>query len=170
MRNISFTETKPQFRARQKHRTRRGNAKGPTWKNLKPGDVLMGCEQCQGLGKGGKIVRMGPIVILETNIEPLDDIIRRPVRLLRSGSPATWSKFQKTCEFFRNDRRMMCPQGCVSYLKMGNCCDEVSCPGFREVTLEGFPDLTEQQFVDMFCHMNDCEPETEINNILFDYL
>ena len=136
MRNISFTETKPQFRARQKHRTRRGNANGPTWKNLKPGDVLMGCEQCQGLGKGGKIVRMGPIVILETNIEPLDDIIRRPIRIIpqeiRQKHPAT------------------------IYL--------------TEVVLEGFPLKTEQEFVDMFCAMNDCEPETEINNILFDYV
>jgi hypothetical protein len=133
MRNISFTETKPQFRARQKHRTRRGNKNGPTWKSLKPGDVLMGCEQCQGLGKGGKIVRMGPIVILETNFEPLDDIIRRPMRTINPCSlqPVWWSD---------------------------------------ETTMEGFPELTPAQFVDMFCAMNDCEPETEINNILFDYV
>ena len=133
MRNISFTETKPQFRARQKHRTRRGNKNGPTWKNLKPGDVLMGCEQCQGLGKGGKIVRMGPIVILETEIEPLDDIIRRPMRTINPCAlqPVWWSD---------------------------------------ETTMEGFPERTPVQFVDMFCEMNDCEPETEIHNILFDYL
>ena len=42
----------------------------------------MACEKCQGLGKGGKIVRMGPIVILGTDIEPLDDIIRRPMRTI----------------------------------------------------------------------------------------
>jgi len=133
MRNISFTATIPQFRARQKHRTRRGNAKGPTWKNLKPGDVLMGCEQCQGLGKGGKVVRMGPIVILETNIEPLDDIIRRPMRTINPCAlqPVWWSD---------------------------------------ETTLEGFPELTPVQFIKMFCEMNDCEPETEINNILFNYV
>jgi len=135
MRNISFTETKPQFRARQKHRTRRGNAKGPTWKNLKSGDVLMGCEQCQGLGKGGKIVRMGPIVILETEIEPLYDIIRRPVRPM--------------------PRRIE---------------DQYPFALPSETTLEGFTELTPARFVDMFCHMNDCEPETEINNILFDYV
>jgi hypothetical protein len=136
MRNISFTETITQFRARQKHRTRRGNKNGPTWKNLKPGDVLMGCEKCQGLGKGGKIVRMGPIVILETNIEPLDDIIRRPLRI--------------------NKNIMRC------YPKS---------PFWpSEVTMEGFPDMTEKQFVDMFCELNSCEPETEINNILFDYV
>jgi len=38
-----------------------------------------------------------------------------------------------------------------------------------EMALEGFPELTPQQFVDMFCAMNDCEPETEITRILFDY-
>jgi hypothetical protein len=96
----------------------------------------MGCEQCQGLGKGGKIVRMGPIVILETNIEPLDDIIRRPLRI--------------------NENIMRCYPKSPFWLS--------------EVAMEGFPDMTERQFVDMFCHMNDCEPETEINNILFDYL
>jgi len=138
MRNISFTETKPQFRARQKHRTRRGNKNGPTWKNLKSGDVLMGCEQCQGLGKGGKIVRMGPIVILETNIEPLDDIVRRPFRDIP----------------IEIDRQY---QGFVHV---------------PEVALEGFPEwyLCPEQFVDMFCEMNNCEPETEINCILFDYV
>jgi len=137
MRNISFTETKPQFRARQKHRTRRGNKNGPTWKNLKPGDVLMGCEQCQGLGKGGKIVRMGPIVILETNIEPLDDIIRRP---FRNYPVRVHTQYNRLC--------------------------------LHEVELEGFPEMRghPEKFVDMFCEMNDCEPETEINNILFDYL
>jgi hypothetical protein len=136
MRNISFTATTPQFRARQKHRTRRGNKNGPTWKNLKPGDVLMGCEQCQGLGKGGKIVRMGPIVILETNIESLDEIIRRPVREIPQDIRLKYAA--------------------TIYL--------------TETILEGFPQLTEQQFVDMFCEMNDCEPETEINCILFDYV
>ena len=133
MRNISFTATIPQFRARQKHRTRRGNKNGPTWKNLKPGDVLMGCEKCQGLGKGGKVVRMGPIVILETNFEPVDEIIKRPMRTINpcAVQPVWWSD---------------------------------------ETTMEGFPELTPVQFVDMFCAMNDCEPETEINNILFDYV
>jgi hypothetical protein len=47
MRNISFSATIPQFRARQKHVTRRGNANGPTWKNLQPGNQLMACEKCR---------------------------------------------------------------------------------------------------------------------------
>jgi len=28
------------------------------WGFLKPGDMVMACEQCQGLGKGGKIVKI----------------------------------------------------------------------------------------------------------------
>jgi hypothetical protein len=133
MRNISFTATKPQFRAHQKHVTRRGNTNGPTWKNLKPGDVLMGCEQCQGLGKGGKIVKMGAIIILDATPEPINEIIRRPTRALNpcTLTPVWWSD---------------------------------------ETTMEGFPELTPVQFVDMLCDMNDCEPETEFNRVLFDYV
>ena len=133
MRNISFSATIPQFRARRKHVTRRGNANGPTWKHLKAGDILMGCEKCQGLGKGGNIVQMAPIVVLEVSREPVDDIIKRPMRHLNPCclTPVWW---------------------------------------MDETTLEGFPELTPEQFVDMFCQMNNCEPETEITRILFDYV
>ena len=135
MKNISFTATKPQFRAHQKHVTRRGNKNGPTWKNLKPGDVIMGCEQCQGLGKGGKIVKMGAIIILDATPEPIDTIIKRPVR----DTP----------------RRIE---------------DQYPFALPSETTLEGFPELTPAQFVDMLCEMNDCEQETEFNRVLFDYI
>lgn len=39
-----------------------------------------------------------------------------------------------------------------------------------DCALEGFPDLTPAQFVTMFCHHNRCEPETEVNRIVFDYV
>jgi hypothetical protein len=136
MRNISFHETTEQFRARSKHVTRRGNANGPTWKNLQPGNQLMGCEQCQGLGKGGKIVRMGPITVLDVCQEPLNDIVRRPVREI----PAVIENQYQDYVFQ------------------------------AETTLEGFPKLSPIQFVEMFCQMNNCEPETEITRILFDYV
>ena len=133
MRNISFTSTIPQFRAKTKHVTRRGNADGPTWKNLRPGDQLMACEKCQGLGKGGKIVRLGPIIILGVDTEPLNDIVRRPTRAVNPCSlqPVWWAD---------------------------------------ETTLEGFPVMTPKQFVDMFCDMNNCDPEIEVTRILFDYV
>jgi len=142
MRNISFSATIPQFRARRKHVTRRGNANGPTWKHLKAGDILMGCEKCQGLGKGGKIVQMAPIVVLEVSREPLNDILIRPAR----GD---------------------IPHGILSRYWVDDPNDQK--PVF-EMALEGFPTLSAIEFVDMFCQMNNCEPETEITRILFDYV
>jgi hypothetical protein len=144
MRNISFSATIEAFRARRKHVTRRGNAKGPTWKNLKPGDHLMACEKCQGLGKGGKIVRMGEIFTIDSVWEPIDDIIRRPVRTL---------PFSIVVQF---------PQKYRHWLNPGW--------GVAEVVLEGFPELKPVQLVEMFCEMNNCEPDTEITRILFDYV
>ena len=75
MQNISFSATIPQFKAGSKDVTRRIG-----WKNLNAGGVLMACEKCQGLGKGGKIVKLGPIEILMVTYEPLGDIITRPIR------------------------------------------------------------------------------------------
>lgn len=141
MKNISFFETQNQFRARTKHVTRRGNAKGPTWKNLRPGNQLMGCEKCQGLGKGGQIVRMGPITVLEVDREPLSDILRKPFRDLPIRIREQYP------------------------MKSGTIPDIIN-----ETVLEGFPEMSEKEFVEMFCKMNNCEPETEITRILFDYV
>ena len=74
MRNMSFFATPAQFRARTKTVTRRG-----AWWFLKSGDIVMGVEKSQGLGKGGKIVRMGPIRIVSTRTEPLSDITQDDV-------------------------------------------------------------------------------------------
>jgi len=131
MRNISFSKTKEQFRARRKHVTRRLK-----WLNLKPGDQLMGCEKVQGIKKG-ELVRMGPITILEVNQEPLDEIFRRPIREIPEYIAPKYGGFGSLC--------------------------------IKECTLEGFPHLTAVEFCAMFCEMNDCEPETEITRILFDY-
>jgi len=38
-----------------------------------------------------------------------------------------------------------------------------------ETVREGFPDMTPQEFVVMFCKTNKCEPGTVINRIAFDY-
>jgi hypothetical protein len=40
----------------------------------------------------------------------------------------------------------------------------------NETTMEGFPEMTPQNFVEMFCEMNGCTPITEITRILFDYV
>ncbi len=58
-RNMSFSMTTAQFRARTKTVTRRLG-----WWNLKPGDVIMGVEKAMGLKKGEKVKRLGRIRIV----------------------------------------------------------------------------------------------------------
>lgn len=75
-RNISFWVTQQQFRDQTKYVTRRS-----AWDDLKPGTILMGCEKCQGLGKGGTIVRLGKIRVLDVRREPLFNITKSDVVL-----------------------------------------------------------------------------------------
>lgn len=42
--------------------------------------------------------------------------------------------------------------------------------GYHECILEGFPDLTPDEFVAMFCEHNKCKPDEPINRIEFKYL
>ncbi len=49
MKNISFALTTKQFLDGSKTVTRRLG-----WANLKPGEILMACEKCMGLGPGGE--------------------------------------------------------------------------------------------------------------------
>jgi hypothetical protein len=66
MRNISFSLTTEQFKARTKTVTRRLG-----WTFLEPGTVLMGCEKCMGLKPGEKIVRLGRIRVVSVRRERL---------------------------------------------------------------------------------------------------
>jgi hypothetical protein len=68
-RNISFYHTQEQVQARTKTVTRRLG-----WLFLKPGDILNACEKCQGLGKGGKINKLGQIRVISVRREPLNAI------------------------------------------------------------------------------------------------
>ena len=76
MRNMSFSMTTYQFRARRKTVTRRFG-----WWFLKPGEVVMGVEKSQGLKKGENVVRLGPFRVLSTRAEPLNAITRAELRL-----------------------------------------------------------------------------------------
>lgn len=58
--------TTAQIRARTKTVTRRDG-----WKFLKAGDLLCAVEKSQGLGKGGKIKRLGTIRVTDVRREPL---------------------------------------------------------------------------------------------------
>lgn len=65
--------TTRQFREQTKTVTRR---KG--WKFVKVGDVLMGCEKCQGLGKGGRVNRLGQIRVKSVRYEQLAVMLVEP--------------------------------------------------------------------------------------------
>ena len=69
-RNISFMLTTPQFIDGSKDVTRRLG-----WLFLKEGDQLNGVEKSQGLGKGGKIKRLGLIEVVKITREPLGRMI-----------------------------------------------------------------------------------------------
>jgi hypothetical protein len=71
-RNLSFALTTPQFLARTKTVTRRNG-----WRFLKAGDILCGVEKSQGLGKGGKIKRLGYIRVTGVRREKLNEMVNR---------------------------------------------------------------------------------------------
>ena len=100
MRNMSFFYTKKQFINRTKTVTRRLG-----WEFIKPGDLFMGVEKAQGLGKGGKIIKLGVAQCVSTRWEPLDIITIEDVA--REGFP------DKTRQQFID---MFCKHmTCVSY-------------------------------------------------------
>ena len=82
MKNISFSLTTDQFKARTKTVTRRLG-----WKTLKPGDILMGCEKCMGLKPGEKIVHLGRIRVVSVRRETLGKILGNPDEVIREGFP-----------------------------------------------------------------------------------
>lgn len=135
-RNISFMLTQEQFRNRTKTVTRRVG-----WKFLKPGDVLNGCEKCQGLGPGGKIVKLGQIIVLSVRREPL-------------GFMCTELDVQP----LRHDQMQVAGV------------EHPDDYGYTEAALEGFPDMTGSEFVEMFCEHMGVDPWSEITRIGFDYI
>ena len=114
MRNMSFSLTTPQYRARLKLVTRRLG-----WADLTPGEKFMGVVKGMGLRKGEKVERIHAATCVSNTPETL--------------------------------KRMIWDQ---AY-------------GKREVILEGFPELTPRQFVEMFCKHNRCAPEATVQRIAF---
>jgi hypothetical protein len=86
MRNISFALTTPQFIAGTKDVTRRLG-----WASVVPGDRLCACEKCQGIPKGGSLVRLGVIEVLHASRQPLQRMIELPKwgreEAIREGFP-----------------------------------------------------------------------------------
>jgi hypothetical protein len=85
-RNISFALTTPQFLDGSKDVTRRMG-----WRYLRAGDILMAVEKSQGLGKGGKINRLGLIRVVDARREPLNqmcaDLAYGAKEVVREGFP-----------------------------------------------------------------------------------
>ncbi len=84
-RNISFMLTTPQFIDGSKDVTRRLG-----WLFLREGDELMGVEKSQGLGKGGKIKRLGLIRVVNVRRELLLEMMGAkygPEECRREGFP-----------------------------------------------------------------------------------
>lgn len=86
MRQMSFSLTTPQMRARGKTVTRRLG-----WWKLRAGDVVMAIEKGQGLKKGEKVKRIGPIHVVSTRAERLDAIDAADA--WREGFPPDAAKF-----------------------------------------------------------------------------
>ncbi len=79
-RNMSFSLTTPQFKARTKTVTRRCG-----WWFLKPGDVVCGVEKGRGLKKGETVKRLGMIRVVFARPEQLSAIDAADVA--REGFP-----------------------------------------------------------------------------------
>lgn len=85
-RNQSFMMTIEQYRNQTKTVTRRNG-----WKFARVGDIVNGCEKCQGLKPGEKIVKMGQHRFINLRWEPLRAMIDLPVygciEVIREGFP-----------------------------------------------------------------------------------
>lgn len=105
-RNISFALTTPQFLDGSKDVTRRNG-----WAFLKAGDILCAVEKSQGLGKGGKVKRLGMIRVKNVRREPLrrmmDDLDYGFAETTREGFPDPGPKHWPSVfvEFFCNSHK-----------------------------------------------------------------
>lgn len=124
MRNMSFLLTTAQIIARTKWVTRRLG-----WGFLVPGEVVQGCEKCQGLGKGGKLNKLTKITVISTRWEPLDRMITEPEY---GGQEVTAEGFPEMSpaefvEFFCKSHRGCRPTTHVNRIHFGYV-DEVAKP------------------------------------------
>lgn len=146
MRNISFAMTTNQVIRREKACTRRFG-----WDFVEPDQHLQGVNKCQGLKPGEHPVKLAEIIVLDSQWEPLNEIIKRPVREAKSARE--WEAFRKCCPKHEDLR-----------------CGYIECPGIPETTLEGFPLMTPEDFVEMLLRSNrKATEETPVNRIVFEY-
>lgn len=101
--------TTEQVRARTKTVTRRMG-----WDMLRAGDLLCAVEKSQGLGKGGKIVRLGVIRVVSVRQEYLADEIT-PEDVVAEGFQ-DWST-EKFVDFFCHGHRGVTPDSIVTRIE-----------------------------------------------------
>lgn len=113
-RNISFMLTTDQVRARTKTVTRRNG-----WRFLKAGDVLCAVEKSQGLGKGGKVKRIGMIRVVDVREERLgamlEDGLYGRAECAREGFPEMSAA--EFVRFFMNSHRGVTPDAEVTRIE-----------------------------------------------------
>lgn len=96
MRNMSFSKTVPQMRARTKFVTRRYG-----WWFLKPGDRVQAVEKCMGLKKGEKVKKICVIQVFSTQATVLNAITHG--ECIAEGFP------EMSCRDLRELIKSMCP-------------------------------------------------------------
>lgn len=104
MKNMSFFLTTQQFIDHLKDITRRCG-----WNTLLPGEHFMAVEKAQGLGKGGKIRKLGECMCISNVPEPLNDIVMRPIRLQDQFADKSGQGYLKP-EVEREGFRKMTPE------------------------------------------------------------
>jgi hypothetical protein len=113
-RNISFMLTTQQFVDGTKDVTRRMG-----WGFLCAGDLLMAVEKSQGLGKGGKVKRLGLIQVVQVSLEPLrrmfDDRAYGNAEIIREGFPLMTVK--GFIEMFCNSHKKCTPESIVTRIE-----------------------------------------------------
>jgi hypothetical protein len=71
------------------------------WKFLKPGDVLNGCKQCQGLKKGEKVIKLGQIKVVSIKREQLCKITRSDIVKEGFSGLTKWEFIAFFCEYMK---------------------------------------------------------------------
>lgn len=119
---MSFALTTPQMLARTKTVTRRLG-----WSTLKPGTLLQAVEKSQGLGKGGKVRKLGVIRVVSVRQE----------------------KLLRICDQTSTNARLY---------------------GRKECIFEGFPHLSPEEFLQMFCKHMGSAPGDVVTRIEFEHV
>lgn len=110
---MSFSLTTPQMLARTKTVTRRLG-----WATLKPGTLIQAVEKSQGLGKGGKVRRLGVIRITDVRQEPLGDLVGTSygdAEAVREGFPD--HSGEQFVEMFRDVHGGLCVDAVVTRIE-----------------------------------------------------